>query len=48
MFNAFLEYGTLVWSGAPKTYLEKINRTLNRSIRTILFKEKYDIVKPFY
>ena len=31
-----------------KTYLEKINKTLNRSIRTILFKQKYDIVKPFY
>ena len=44
----FLEYGTLVWSGAPKTYLEKINKTLNRSIRTILFKQKYDIVKLFY
>ena len=49
IFNAFLkpyvEYGTLVWSEAPKTYLEKINKTLNRSIRTILFKQKYDIVK---
>ena len=31
-----------------KTYLEKINKTLNRSIRTILFKQKYDILKPFY
>ena len=31
-----------------KTYLEKINKTLNKSIRTILFKQKYDIVKPIY
>ena len=28
--------------------LEKINKTLNRSIRTILFKQKYDIIKLFY
>ena len=52
IFNAFLkpylEYGTLVWSGAPKTYLGKINKALNRSIRIILFKQKYDIVKLFY
>ena len=52
IFNAFLkpylEYGTLVWSGAPETNLDKINKTLNRSIRTILFKQKHDTVKPFY
>ena len=35
------------WCGVKlhKTYLEKINKTLNRSIRIILFKQKYDIVK---
>ena len=44
----YLEYGALVWSGAPKTYLEKISITLNRSIRVILFKQEYDIVKLFY
>ena len=52
IFNAFLkpylEYGTLVWSGALETNLDKINKTLNRSIRTILFKQKHDTVKPFY
>ena len=52
IFNAFLkpylEYGTLLWNGAPKTYLGKINKTLNRSIKLILFKQKYDIVKLFY
>ena len=51
--NAFLrlyvEYDILVWGTARKTNLEKKNsKTRNRSSRTILFKEKYDIVKPFY
>ena len=35
-------------SRAPKTYLEKINKTLNRSIKTILFKQKYDTVELFF
>ena len=28
--------------------IRKNNKTLNRSIRTILFKQKYDIIKLFY
>ena len=49
IFNAFLkpylEYSTLVWSGAPKIYSEEIHKTLNRSIRIILFKQKYDTAR---
>ena len=36
------EYGTSEWSGAPRKYLAKNVKILNRSIRTILLKQKYD------
>ena len=38
------------WCGVEleKQTQKKNSKTRNRSTRTILFKEKYDIVKPFY
>ena len=51
-FNSFLkpyiEYGNLAWGGAPKTKIELINRTIKRSIRALINKDKFDSVKPFY
>ena len=52
LFNSFLkpyiEYGNLAWGGAPKTKIELINRSIKRSIRTMMNMDKFDSVKPFY
>ena len=52
LFNSFLkpyiEYGKLAWVGAPKSKIELINRSIKRSIRTIIDIDKFDYVKPFY
>ena len=52
LFNSFLkpyiEYGKLAWGGAPKSKIELINRSIKRSIRTIIDIDKFDYVKPFY
>ena len=52
LFNSFLkpciEYGNLAWGGAPKTKIELINRSIKRSIRTMVNMDKFDSVKPFY
>ena len=52
LFNSFLkpytEYGNLGWGGAPKTKIELINRSIKRSIRTMMDMDKFDSVKPFY
>ena len=52
LFNSFLkphiEYENLVWGGAPKTKIELINRSIKRSIRTMMDMDKFDSVKPFY
>ena len=37
-----------IFFGSWESDFGKIDKTLNRSIRTILFKQKYDIVKLFY
>ena len=34
----YIEYGTLTWGGACETNLTKIDRSLNKSVRTMLFK----------
>ena len=59
LFNSFIkpyiEYGTLAWGAATNNHLGKINLSIKRSIRTILFKDKldsvklcYESVKPYY
>ena len=51
-FNSFLkpyiEYKNLAWGGAPKTKIELINRSIKRSIRTMMNIDKFDSAKPFY
>ena len=36
----FTKYDVLAWGGAPKTHLIKIERSLNKAVRIILFKGK--------
>ena len=52
LFNSFLkpyiEHGNLSWGGASKTKTELINRSIKRSIRTMMNMDKFDSVKPFY
>ena len=52
IYNSFLkpyiEYGTLAWGGAPNKYLDKIDKCIKRSMCTMLFKNRFDNVKPFY
>ena len=52
IYNSFLkpyiEYGTLAWGGAPNKYLDKIDKCIKRSMCTVLFKNRFDNVKPFY
>ena len=47
-FKPYIEYGTLAWGAAANNHLEKINKSTKRSIHTMLFKDKYNSVKPFY
>ena len=44
----YIEYGTLAWGGACKTNLTKIDRSLNKSVRTMLFKTRIEPSKPLY
>ena len=44
----YIEYGTLAWGGACKTNLTKIDRSLNKSVRTMLFKNRREPSKPLY
>ena len=52
IYNSFLkaytDYGTLVWCGTQKCNLTKIEKILNKSSCTMLFKGKYDSFKPLY
>ena len=52
IYNPFLklyiEYRTLAWGGAPNKYLDKIDNCIKRSMRTVLFNNRFDNVKPFY
>ena len=35
-FKPYIEYGTLAWGAATNNHLEKINKSVKRSIRTML------------
>ena len=45
LFNSFLkpyiEYGNLVWGGAPKTKIELIKRSIKRCIRIMMGMDKF-------
>ena len=44
----YIEYGSLAWGGACKTNLNKIDKSLNKSVRTMLFKNRRESSKPLY
>ena len=52
LFNLFLKpyigYRKLPWSGAPKSKIELIIRSIKQSIRTMMGMDKFDSVKLFY
>ena len=37
-----------MWGGAPNKYLDKIDKCIKPSMRTMLLKNRFDNVKPFY
>ena len=44
----YTEYGNLAWGRAAKTNLAKIDRSLRKAIRIIMFKGKMETVQPLY
>ena len=53
LFSAFispyLNYGALAWGGgAAKTHINKLERSLRKTIRFMMFKDKKHIAKPLY
>ena len=52
LFNAFLkpyiDYGSLTWGGTANTHLLKLKRTLNKAMRIMAFRNKYESAKPLY
>ena len=52
LYNVFIkpftEYGVLAWGGAPKPHLIKIERSLNKAVRIMLFKEKSESALPLF
>lgn len=52
MFNSFIKpyvtYRTLIWGGATKSHLAKIDKSIKKSMFIMLLQGKYDSLKPFY
>ena len=52
LFNAFLkpyiDYGSLTWGGTANTHFLKLKRTLNKAMRIMAFRNKYESAKPLY
>ena len=52
LFSAFispyLDYGALVWGGTAKTHTNKLERSLRKTIRLMMFKDKKHNAKPLY
>lgn len=52
MFNSFIKpyvtYRTLIWGGATKSHLAKIDESIKKSMFIMLLQGKYDSLKPFY
>ena len=50
LFSAFispyLDYGALAWGGAAKTHVNKLGRSLRKTIRLMMFKDQKHIAKP--
>lgn len=44
----YIDYGLLNWGSAPKSYLEIIRKNLNKTIRIMSFKGKYESTKELF
>ena len=40
LMKSYIDYGTLAWGGAAKTYLTKIGRSIQKTIKLVMFEEK--------
>ena len=52
LFSAFispyLDYGALAWGVEAKKHAKKLDRSLRKTIRLMMFKDKKHIAKPLY
>ena len=48
LMKTYIDYGTLAWGGAAKTHLTKIDKSMRKTIRLMMFKEKRHTAKPLY
>ena len=48
LIKPYIDYGTLAWGGTAKTHLTKIDRSIRKTIRLMMFKEERHIVKPLH
>ena len=48
MQNPFTENGVLAWGGAPKTPFIKTERNLNKALRVMLFKGKFESAQSLF
>ena len=52
LFYAFLkpyiDYGSLTWGGNANTHLLKLKQTLNKAMKIMAFRSKYESAKPLY
>ena len=42
----YIDYGSLTWGGTANTHLLKLKRTLNKAMRIMAFRNKYESAKP--
>ena len=52
LFYAFLkpyiDYGSLTWGGNANTHLLKLKQTLNKAMKIMAFRKKFESAKPLY
>ena len=44
----YTEYGILAWGGAQKMHLNKVSRNINKAVRVMVFKNKYESTKYLF
>ena len=52
LFNAFVkpyvDYGSLTWGGNANTHLLNLKQTLNKAVRIMAFRSKYESAEPLF
>ena len=44
----YIDYGSLTWGCTANTHLLKLKQTLNKTVRIMAFRRKYESPKPLY